>query len=235
MTRPPIQQPRPPGAGPIDEEGLDELGDDAIVAQQAVHAPQPRATVDMESRTIVVAEDEPQALDPSEVMATRQLPQYAGQELTVAAQRRAASRAPTMVLPRSALAIRPKRKRNWVVIGIWVAAGIVAFGFGGILAVLTARGAASTPQAQPITTVVVPVATPAPKPVPVATETKPVVPEPIEAEAVTTQELPVEPAKLPEPPKKKKPRPVAAPKPTATATATAAPIKRDPNVIPEGI
>jgi hypothetical protein len=98
----------------------------------------------MESRTIVVADEDPYALDPSEVMETRQLPQYpaAGDPTPVA--RRAAARAPTMVLRRVEIA-PPKKKRNWIVIGIWIAAGVVAFGFGGVLAVLTARGSVRSP------------------------------------------------------------------------------------------
>jgi hypothetical protein len=226
VTRPPPYP--PPGVPSVGEEELDELGDDAIVAQQAVHAPQPRVQVEMESRTIVVAEEDPFAIDPSEVMETRQLPSYsAASDLTPIAQRTAA-RAPTMVLRRVPLRT-PKQQRNWLVIGIWIAAGVVAFGFGGILAALTARGTDAAPSAtiEPPAITVEPAPPPAVAAAPQATPAEPAV-EP--SEPLTAHQLPVE-----EPPATVRPRsrPRAAPAPTSDApTPTSVPANSD---IPEGI
>lgn len=230
MTRPPSNP-----AGTPDEEVLDELGDDAIVAQQAaVHTLKPRARVDMEARTIVVAEEAPELeLDPSEVMETRQLPQYSESNDPTAVARRAASRAPTMVLRRVA-SVPPPRRRNWLVIGIWVAASVVAFGFGGVLAALTARRS-DTPQtaSAPPPPAPQPAATsqraPAATAVATAPKASPSREEP-EAEAITASDLPVESAPA---------RPKARPKASSAAEprSTASPPKTAPGKteIPEGI
>jgi hypothetical protein len=229
VTRPPSHP--VPGA-PADEEVLDELGDDAIVAQQAaIHALQPRAQVDMEARTIVVAEEPPE-LDPSEVMETRQLPQYGfGAEPTTAA-RRAASRAPTMVL-RRVESFPPPKRRNWMVIGIWVAAGVVAFGFGGVLAALTARGSDSSASATPAAALPPPAPTrtaPPPKSAPPpAKAPDQSQPPQDDTEAITASDLPVEPVKPTRRPRTKSP--------ANPAGTPAVPTKTTPEktAIPEGI
>lgn len=210
-----------------DEEVLDELGDDAIVAQQAVHAPRRAVELEVEARTIVVADD-PTALDPSEVMETRQLPQYgAGADPTQVA-RRAAARAPTMVLPRVSVT-PPRKKRNWVVIGIWIAAGVVAFGFGGVLAAITARGggdgkgSATAPPPPPPATAA---ATAAPASAPEPEPTQQPAAEPVEA--LSASELPVERSKR----RVKRPSASATPPPRPASTTKTAPAKTE---IPEGI
>jgi hypothetical protein len=229
VTRPPSN----PAGTPAHEEVLDELGDDAIVAQQAaVHRLQPRAQVDMEARTIVVAEDAPE-VDPSEVMETRQLPQYSETNDPTAVARRAAARAPTMVL-RRVQSVPPPRRRNWLVIGIWVAAGVVAFGFGGVLAAITARGSDGPPQAAAPPEPAPPPRTTPPASTPpaaaVATAPKPATTTEPEAEAITASDLPVEPA-----PARPRLRPKAAS--TASPRPTASPPKTAPGKteIPEGI
>ncbi len=122
-----MSDPRRPGRGPpTDTDDLEELEDDAILAQQSVtHAPQPRAHVAIEQRSVVVL-DLPAEIDPSEVMATRQLSAMPG------------SRDPTMLIRRPAPA-QPK-PTNWLVLSIWIVAGLLAFAFGGLLALLSARG-----------------------------------------------------------------------------------------------
>ncbi len=232
MTRPPSHP--APGA-PVDDEVLDELGDDAIVAQQAaVHSLQPRAQVDMEARTIVVADEMPE-VDPSEVMATRQLPAYTAASDPTAVARRHAARAPTMVLRRVESFAPPKRK-NWLVIGIWVAAGVVAFGFGGVLAAITATRSSDSGKTE------LPVAAPTPAPSPSPTQTAkleapartaPPAPEPAkqEPEAITASDLPVEPVRPPRASKPKKSASTAAPGTAATQAKTAP----NESEIPEGI
>jgi hypothetical protein len=120
------RQPGPPGPHAVEE--LEELDDDAIVAQQsAAHAPPTRAQVIVEDRSVVVA-DLPPEIDPSEVMATRQLNAMPG------------SRDPTVVLRRPVP--KPPTRPNWLIWGIWIFAGLLAFAFGGLLALLSARGEA---------------------------------------------------------------------------------------------
>lgn len=137
------RRPGPPGQpGPQALEELEELDDDAIVAQQsAAHAPPTRAQVILEDRSVVVA-DLPPEIDPSEVMATRQLNAMPG------------SRDPTIVLRRPP-APKPAGRPNWLIWAIWIFAGLLAFAFGGLLALLSAQGEApaevpmGTPPANP--------------------------------------------------------------------------------------
>lgn len=128
------RQPRPPV--PSTEE-LEELSDDAIVSQQsAAHAPPTRANVVIEDQSVVVA-DLPPEIDPSEVMATRQLSAYPG------------SRDPTMLIQRAPPPPPPSSRTNWLIVAIWLLAGLLAFAFGGVLALLSARNAA-TPAPAPV-------------------------------------------------------------------------------------
>lgn len=87
----------------------------------------------MEARSVVVT-DLPAQVDPSEVMQTRQLQPIPG------------SRDPTMVLPRARFAQpAPPKTATWVTVAIWVVAGVLAFAFGGLLALLSAKRSAPTP------------------------------------------------------------------------------------------
>ncbi len=88
----------------------------------------------MEARSIVVA-DLPPEVDPSEVMATRQLQPLPG------------SRDPTIVMRRPQLPPPAAKTSGWITILIWVVAGVLAFAFGGVLALLSAKRAASPPPA----------------------------------------------------------------------------------------
>jgi hypothetical protein len=127
------------GDGRSDRQGdratgelLDELGDDAIVAQQSQpHSPKPRAQVAMETRSVVIAPDaelgsEPQ---PPEVPATRQ----------------PLSTEPTLVIRDRKIveelqSLRPPelpQRRHWSTTVIWVSAALLAFGVGGLLALLS--------------------------------------------------------------------------------------------------
>lgn len=128
-------------AAPEPLEELEELQDDAIVAQQGVTLPQKaRDDVVVDEASVVVA-DLPAEVDPSELLATRQLAAYP------------MSRDPTVVIRRAP--IPPvKKSAGWVVLVIWLFAGLLAFAFGGLLALLSARGdttpaAPATSPAQP--------------------------------------------------------------------------------------
>jgi hypothetical protein len=134
------QRPPPYDYGAGSEEELEELDDDAIVAQQsAAHAPAPRVQVAMEKHSIVVA-DLPPEVDESEVMATRQLPAYQASRILD----------PTVVV-RRAPAAPASGGRGWVAWVIWGVAGLLAFAFGGLLALLSARTAPKPAPAQVVT------------------------------------------------------------------------------------
>ena len=129
------RQPGPPAPPPVEE--LEELDDDAILAQQsAAHAPPARAQVVVENNSVVVA-DLPPEIDESEVMATRQLNAIPG------------SRDPTVVIRRAPVT---PAKPNYLIWVIWIFAGLLAFAFGGLLALISARGTeqpAEAPSAVP--------------------------------------------------------------------------------------
>ncbi|HEX7451573.1 MAG TPA: hypothetical protein VF294_04780, partial [Polyangiaceae bacterium] len=62
VTRPPTRSPLQ-ASQPDALDDLEELGDDAIIAQQTeAHAPRPRANVSEESRSVVIT-DQPQQRD----------------------------------------------------------------------------------------------------------------------------------------------------------------------------
>ena len=136
---------RPPPLGP--EEVLEELDDDAIVAQQATaHAPAPRVQVADEARTIVVSEPPPDADDTARVRSLDR-----------------GRNDPTMVLravraPLPAVVSAPPRRSwpPWLPWLIWGLAGLIAFGFGAFLALMMAEKNAPPPA---------PAATGAPRPV----------------------------------------------------------------------
>ncbi len=136
MTKTPGEQ-RPATA---EHEALEELGDDAIIAQQAaVHTPGPRAHVEIETRSIVIAEERfpPEGRLPAEGEPTRELLPYA-----------VSSMDPTVVirdrkfinsLGSSPPSVRENRRRRAGRVLLWCGAGLLAFGVGGVLAVLTTR------------------------------------------------------------------------------------------------
>ncbi len=181
VTRTP---PEPPG------EELDELDEEAIVAQQsAAHAPQRRAQIKVESRSVVVADDDAEA--------TRQLQVYtegtSDPTVVVRDRERRALEQALDELP----ALRPARK-SWVTFAIWGGAGLVALGLGVILGL---RGA------EPVTVKQTSVSsTPAAAPVPAPAETHAAAqsaadatPAPSESTAsepaLAPDQLPVEPGK----------------------------------------
>ena len=198
MEKPPDA---PPPEDPVDE--LDELDDDAIVAaQSAAHAPKPRQAVKMENESVVIA-DEPAPQEPQRKTVPPGLSPYRRGD-------------PTIVLKRPSGLEPSKRagKKTWTPWLIWGGAGVVAFGFGGILAAMTAGSDSGKGQGievnAPGTTAPPPSAVEAPEPV--ATPAATTAGADADAAVLSPTELPVE--------AKKKPsrRPAARVAPKATPT-----------------
>jgi len=125
-TRPPARFPQPERTqAQRDElEELEELGDEAIIAQQtAAHAPQPRTNVAEESRSVVITEPPPGA------PPTRK----SNSEATlVIRDRRALDEMRQKILRRQQE--RQAQRRHSLY--LWSALGLVAFVLGGIVAFL---------------------------------------------------------------------------------------------------
>jgi hypothetical protein len=119
-------------------EGLEELGDDAIIAQQtAAHAPQPRANVSEESRSVVIT-DHPQRRDTEPPLASRAAapPRSSAEATLVIRDRRALDELRTQIE-------RGRHKRGSArrrPIYLWGALGLAAFVLGGIVAFLATDG-----------------------------------------------------------------------------------------------
>jgi len=119
---------RPPAHIPQHElssaDEVEELGDEAIIAQQtAAHAPQPRANVAEESRSVVITEH-PEPRDP---------PRRSSAEATlVIRDRRALDEMRQKILRRQQEKLAHGRKALY----LWGALGLAAFVLGGIVAFL---------------------------------------------------------------------------------------------------
>ena len=117
-------------------EDLEELGDDAIIAQQtAAHAPQPRANVSEESRSVVIAEHLKRS-DTEPPRAARSAPPRSSAEATVVIRDRRALDDLRTQIERGRLK-KTGRKRP---IYLWGALGLAAFLLGGIVAFLATDG-----------------------------------------------------------------------------------------------
>ena len=185
----------PQVAGP---ELASDGGEEAAV-QHATHEPQRRVTVQEESRTIVVADEQAAGAIDRE---TRKLEPYT------------ASRAEPTVVIRDRRAIdeirKVGKKSSVPSLLLWIAAGLAAFGLGGALAVLTAQRDAP-PKAEAVAARPI-AAKPAPTPPP--QKTPPVAAataDTVEGPAVNAAELPVE-----------KEQPKAAPSASSTVKKPAA-------------
>lgn len=132
-------------------EDLEELGDDAIIAQQTdAHAPQPRANVSEESRSVVIT-DHPQRRDTEPPRADRSSrggapPKSSAEATLVIRDRRALDDLRTQIErnrhKKAGLGRRP--------LYVWGALGLAAFVLGGIVAFLATDGhadAQSVPEA----------------------------------------------------------------------------------------
>ncbi len=120
-------------------EDLEELGDDAIIAQQtAAHAPRPRANVSEESRSVVIT-DHPQRRDTEPPRAAFReraaLPRSSAEPTLVIRDRRALDELRTDIERR-----RQQRGKGLRPIYLWGALGVAAFVLGGIVAFLATDG-----------------------------------------------------------------------------------------------
>ena len=176
-------------------EDLEELGDDAIIAQQTeAHAPQPRAIVSEESRSVVIT-DHPRRRDtqpPSGLGRSSGLPRATGEATLVIRDRRALDELRKDIVTRQA---RKQRGGNRSLY-LWGALGLVAFVLGGIVAFLATDSHADGPtadnQAQGARIEAQPVATQTAA----AALIVPAAPAPTETtRAVRLDDLPVEPAR----------------------------------------
>lgn len=125
---------------PDDLDDLEELGDDAIISQQtAAHAPQPRANVSEESRSVVIT-DHPRRRD-------TQPPKYAvprstGEATLVIRDRRALDELRANIVRRKRK--KPLDRRS---LYMWGALGLAAFVLGGVVAFLATDTRAEAPSA----------------------------------------------------------------------------------------
>ena len=140
--------PRPPSRSPVPEreadglEELEELGDDAIISQQtAAHAPQPRANVSEESRSVVIT-DHPMRRDtePPRNSARAIPPRSGGEQTLVIRDRRALDELRKNIELRK---VKPTRDRR--ALYMWGALGLVAFVLGGVVAFLATDAHSDAP------------------------------------------------------------------------------------------
>ncbi|HKY37679.1 MAG TPA: hypothetical protein VJN18_17175 [Polyangiaceae bacterium] len=175
-----------PGAEPEELEQLEELGDDAIIAQQqGAHAPKPRAQVTEEARSVVISDHPPQGSSPppapaapAQVESKRRERQE--QTVVIRDRRKIDELRREMELRKQKMAQAAAGPGLW----LWVVVGLAAFLMGGLVALFATRedesGVAPLPSA----------ALQAPTPTPLATESA-------EPPSVSIDELPVEGNKKP--------------------------------------
>jgi hypothetical protein len=125
----------PTGPQPDEDENLDdleELGDDAIIAQQtAAHAPQRRAVVSEESRSVVIS-DHPQVARDTEPPRSA-APRASAEPTLIIRDRRKLDEMRQQILERQRKSEKGRRSRA---IYIWGGLGLAAFVLGGIVAFL---------------------------------------------------------------------------------------------------
>ena len=113
---------------------LEELGDDAIIAQQTeAHAPRPRANISEESRSVVIS-DHPQRQDtrpPSRMPLGSGLSAPRGEATVIIRDRRALDQ-----LRKEVLARQTRKRRGNRPLYLWGALGVLAFLLGCIVAFL---------------------------------------------------------------------------------------------------
>lgn len=191
------------------EDGLDELGDDAIIAQETTaHPPQRRANVLIEQPSVVVS-------DPAPLVPPLTRRRGSTDKTVVIRDRRAVEEIRRKVREDRD---RHLRKKKLITVSIWLAAGVIAFGLGGVFALLASRGEPEAAGA-PVTSTMLPASDRQPQIVDLD-EAEPAAPQPVPSaseDAVDLDELPVEKAPTPEAsPRKRVRRPAAKPKPEST-------------------
>ncbi|HEX3850416.1 MAG TPA: hypothetical protein VHW01_05580 [Polyangiaceae bacterium] len=141
MTRPPTRSPLQ-ASQPDALDDLEELGDDAIIAQQTeAHAPRPRATVSEESRSVVIT-DHPLRRDTEPPRGTGFPVRAAAEPTLVIRDRRALDELRRDIVQRQA-----KKRRGNRALYMWGGLGLVAFVLGGIVAFLATDSHSDAAQA----------------------------------------------------------------------------------------
>ena len=173
-----------PGSDPhgVDElEQLEELGDDAIIAQQqGAHAPKPRAQVTEEARSIVISDHPPGGANPptsAKIPSDRPKKRSERTEKTVVIRDRRQIDELRREMAKRKPSKPPPQPGNGLL--LWVIVGVAAFLTGGLVALFATRNdAASAATAKPATSEIA-----APPAAPAAT---------VEPPSVSIDELPIE-------------------------------------------
>jgi hypothetical protein len=169
-----------PGAEPEELEQLEELGDDAIIAQQqGAHVPKPRAQVTEEARSVVISDHPPQGSSPPPAPAVKQEDpkrrERTEKTVVIRDRRKIDELRREMELRKQKMAKAAAGPGLW----IWVVVGVAAFLMGGLVALFATReedaGVAPIPSA----------ALQAPAATPAATDS-------VEPPSVSIDELPIE-------------------------------------------
>ena len=122
-------------------DDLEELGDDAIIAQQtAAHAPQPRAIVSEESRSVVISEH-PGARKTEPPRSA--LPRSTAEPTLIIRDRRRLEEMRKQIVERQLKSNKSRRSRS---IYLWSALGVAAFVLGGVVAFLATDSHSGAPE-----------------------------------------------------------------------------------------
>jgi hypothetical protein len=141
VTRPPSRSPLQ-ASHPDALDDLEELGDDAIIAQQTeAHAPRPRANVSEESRSVVIT-DHPQRRDTEPPRGVGFPVRSTGEPTLVIRDRRALDELRKDIVQRQA-----KKRRGNRALYMWGGLGLAAFVLGGIVAFLATDSRSVAPEA----------------------------------------------------------------------------------------
>jgi hypothetical protein len=163
----------PPGGEDIEQ--LEELGDDAIIAQQrGAHAPAPRAQVTEEARSVVISDHPGAALATAEVPARKRSERT--EKTVVIRDRRQIEELRREMAKRKAQLASPPPSKGLL---LWVIVGVAAFLTGGLVALFATRDES---------TGVAPIPPVASRALPVA----PTAPSAAEPPSVSIDELPIE-------------------------------------------
>jgi hypothetical protein len=169
-----------PGAEELEQ--LEELGDDAIIAQQqGAHVPKPRVQVTEEARSIVIS-DHPGSLPPSasKIPAkppTRKRSERTEKTVVIRDRRQIEELRREMAKRKPAAAAAPSPRQGVL---LWVIVGVAAFLTGGLVALFATRNDAGVPATSAPT---VSVEVPAPSVAPAV---------PNEPPSVSIDQLPIE-------------------------------------------
>jgi hypothetical protein len=152
--------PQAPGGlshpGEAELEHLEELGDDAIIAQQqAAHAPAPRAQVTEEARSVVISDHPAAGSNPP---SAPKIPSQASgkkrserteKTVVIRDRRQVEELRRQMAAHKAQRAAAPPAANGGVL--LWVIVGVAAFLTGGLVALFATRGdASSTAAAKPV-------------------------------------------------------------------------------------